>query len=333
MDLRKIAKKYISEGFSVIPVTLNKEPALYSWIEFQERQMTDEEIEKHFLNADGIAVLCGGPWRLFCLDVDLKYDLTGDIFERFKKEVPKEILKKLYVQKTKNNGYHLVAKVPSTRLFGNQKFASRYTTPEEKHGTYLDYFYDPITRPNALKIASNDISRVIFESRSGTPESAGGYFLVPPSHGYEKVYGKIGEITEDEYDILTDTARSFEEVVKEKTLYKRVQSGSWEITPFDMFNQEYDALGLLLKYGWTIRGKHTGRYVRLKRPGKAASKDSAIFDTSTKVFNVFSTSTSFNVGVGYPPASLFIELECNGDEKEGYDRIVYMGYGKKQEKK
>ena len=38
--------------------------------------------------------------------------------------------------------------------------------------------------------------------------------LISPTKGYEKIYGKISEITEEEYHILMQTAREFDEIRK-----------------------------------------------------------------------------------------------------------------------
>lgn len=324
----KIAKSYLKQGFSVIPVTLQKIPAIPSWGKYQKEAMTLEEADEHFKDAKAIAVLCGGKSRLFCLDADMKYDLSGDLWERFKKALPNSLMKKLYCQKTKNSGFHLVCIVPETRLFGNEKFASRYTTPEERHKTYMEAYSSVRTRDASLNIAVNDKNRVLFESRSGTPEQAGGYFLIPPSPGYEKVYGKFQEISEEEYDILVETARSFNEVVVEKTLGKDFDNIQWAVSPFEHYNSEGDVIDLLSDYGWTLVSDR-GRLWRLKRPGNSPTKDSAIYDTETKILNVFSTSTSFDVGRGYSHTGVFIHLACKDDEKVGYRKLVERGWGKR----
>src|SRR5690606_5045467 len=149
-----------------------KQPAISRWGVFQITAMTNEEVEKYFKDCWGIALLCGGKWRVVGLDFDLKYDLTGTLFNRFKKELPKELLKKMYVQTTMNKGYHFVFRAPNTRLRGNQKLASRATTPYERDETYRDAFDDPKTRDKATKIAHGDKSRVLIETRSGTKEVA-----------------------------------------------------------------------------------------------------------------------------------------------------------------
>lgn len=325
-EIIKVAKDYINRGFSVIPVNSAKEPTIPNWTIYQTRQMTIEEVETNFKNAKNIAVLCGGASRLFCLDVDSKYDLSGTLFNDLKRKTPNSILKKLYCQKTKNNGYHLVCIVPSSKLNGNEKLAMRHTTTQEKHITYLEEYQDPKTRDNALKTAINDKYRVLLETRSGSPEKSGGYFLVPPSEGYEYIYGEFKEINEDEYDILIETARSFNEVIVKKIEFKTFESTQWIKSPFDHFNESGDVISLLENNGWKIYSDK-GRYWKLKRPGKTSTKYSANFDTETRIFNVFSTSTSFDIGKGYSPTGVFIHLECNDNEKEAYSKLLELGWG------
>jgi len=45
------------------------------------------------------------------------------------------------------------------------------------------------------------------------------------------------------------------------------------------------------------------------------------------VFNCFSTSTSFDVGRGYSPTDVFVELECEGDLSLAFRKLIADGYG------
>ena len=190
MNFIDTAKAYIKQGFSVIPVNSRKNPSIPKWGLYQVRPMTDSEIEKYFKDCYGIALLCGGKSRVVAIDFDLKYDLTGTLFNRYKELVPNKLLKKMYVQTTMNGGYHFVFKAPKSKLFGNEKLASRGTTPYERDKTYKAAFRDPETRDKATKVAYNDKSRVLIETRSGNEKAAGGYVLVYPTVGYKKCIWK-----------------------------------------------------------------------------------------------------------------------------------------------
>ncbi len=330
MDIKKLAKSYIKNGFSVIPCGENKTPIIPNWGKYQISPMDLNDVDKNFRNARYIGVLTGGKSRLFCLDFDLKYDLANDLWERYKNSVPNSILKKAYIQKTKNGGYHMVFIAPESRLFGNQKFASRVTTEYEKHETYMHAFNNPDTRAKALKIAGNDKSRVLIESRSGTSKACGGYFIVAPSPGYEHVYGKMQEISESDYDILVEVARSFNDVSLEEQGYKVYDTpDKWDVSPFEHFNEQGDSLEILISNGWEIVSE-SDKSARLRRAGHTHSKSSALYDKSTKIFNCFSTSTSFEVDRGYNPTGVFIEVECDGNAKDAYGKLIELGWGIKK---
>lgn len=316
-----LAKAYCKEGYSVIPVTSNKTPAIREWREFQTKPMTDDECEKHFKYAYGIALI-GGVNNVTIIDFDLKYDFSDNLFEEYKQKIPMSILKKMYVQKTKNNGYHFIFKC--SKVENNQKLAMRYTTSHERHKVYLENYNNIDTREKALGIATNHKTVVLIETRSN-----GGYALIAPTIGYEKVYGKIQEITEDEYDILMSVAREFSEIKEVKKDISQNRYDDWEITPFQDYFDRADIPHLLGMYGWSTVGKQHGRSIRYKRPGQTHSNSSALYDVDTKIFNVFSTSCNFDVGRGYSPVDVFCELECNGDYSLCYKSLIEKGYGKK----
>lgn len=318
-----IAKEYVKRGYSVIPITSTKQPAIRQWLSYKNNPMSFSEVDIHFENAYGMALLMGGRHSLTCIDFDLKYDLSNDLYERFKSEIPNSLLKKLLVQKTMNGGYHWIFSCPE-KCEPNQKLASRFTTEYEKHETYMVNWNNIETRSRALKIATNDSVRVLVETRGD-----GGYICCYPTPGYSHVYGKINELTVGEYDLLLDVARSFSEIRVVKDDHKLKSYDDWEITPFDDYNDRGDVLNLLISNGWEI--KHYGsNSVRLKRAGQTHSKSSALFDLNTKVFNCFSTSTSFDVNKGYNPTGVFMLLECNDDGKECYRKLIELGYGKRK---
>lgn len=321
-DLVKLAKQYSKAGFSVLPVTQNKLPAMKGWLQYQKRPMTSEECEQYFPNAYGIALICGGQKKVTCLDFDLKYDLSGDLFERFKSKIPKELLKKMYVQKTMSGGFHLV--FTCDKIENNQKLANRYTTAYEKHQTYMENFNRTETRDKALKIAQNDNSLVLIETRG-----EGGYFCIAPTPKYKHVFGKIQHISEQEYETLLDTTREFNEVREYKQDIKMSKYEDWELSPFEDFNDRGDALMLLSLNGWDVEQVRGGKNVRLKRPGRTHASSSAIYDSESKIMSVFSTSTSFDTNKGYNPSGIFIQLECDGDTVLAFKKLVDQGYGKK----
>ena len=321
----EIAKSYSKAGYSVIPVTSEKIPAIRDWSQFQTRPMTEQECEMYFSNCWGIALLMGGVKKCTALDFDLKYDLSGDLFDRYKASLPKDILKKMYVQTTKNKGFHFIFSCDIVEP--NQKLASRYTTEYEKHNTYMEAFNNPLTRAKALKIASNDKVRVLLETRGGSDTVSGGYVVMSPSPGYQIVFGKINHISSEDYSLIVETARKFNDVIEVKKDIRLEKFKEWKLSPFEDFNQRGDVISILLDSGWEECRGSNGKSIRLKRAGNPKSGSSALFDTDTRIFNCFSTSTVFDVGRGYSPTDVFVELECEGDLSLGFRKLVDEGYG------
>ena len=320
-----LAKQYSKAGYSVIPVTSEKIPAIRDWSQFQTRPMTDKECEINFSNCWGIALLMGGAKKCSAIDFDLKYDLSGDLFERFKQALPNELLKKMYVQTTKNKGYHFI--FSSDIVEPNQKLASRYTTEYEKHSTYMEAFNNKDTRSKALKIALNDSVRVLLETRGGSTVVSGGYVVMSPSLGYEHIYGKINHISTEDYNLLLETARSFNDVIEQRKDLRIEKYKDWKLSPFTDYNERADVISLLLDNGWEECRGSRGKSIRLKRAGNPKSGSSALFDTDSRILNVFSTSTCFEVNRGYTPTDIFVLLECENDLSVAFKKIVAEGFG------
>lgn len=325
-DYIDLAKAYSSAGYSVIPVTKEKVPAIRDWSVFQTRPMTNAECEKYFKNVFGIALLCGGEKKITGIDGDFKYDLRGDAFDRFKEAIPNELLSKFYYQTTMNKGAHLV--FFCDKVEPNQKLACRHTTAFEKHQTYMEAFNTPALRDKALKIAQNDRSRVIWETRGGDVKKSGGFILIAPTPGYEHKYGKIQELSVEEYDVVMNALRSFNEVIEEQKDLRLDKYKEWELSPFADFNERGDIVSLLEDNGWEIVRGGSKKSIRWKRAGNPSSASSALLNLESRKFNVFSTSTSFDVNKAYSPSSIFIHLECDDDVSLAFKKLVELEYGK-----
>ena len=65
--------KYLNKGFSIIPVTKDKNPAIDSWGKHIYSPIPVAKAQSLFKNADGIALLMGGKKKLTTIDIDLKY--------------------------------------------------------------------------------------------------------------------------------------------------------------------------------------------------------------------------------------------------------------------
>ena len=118
------------EGLKFIPINGKKIPTVKEW------QVS--ELEHDLSNCVGVGIVCGKlSGYIEAIDIDSKYDLTGKLFENYKRlihELDKDLLQRLVVQKTRNNGYHFIYRC--SVIAGNLKLANRPTTDEEKRDTY-----------------------------------------------------------------------------------------------------------------------------------------------------------------------------------------------------
>lgn len=318
------------DDLQFIPVNAKKIPTVKEWQHLSK---------KHDLsNCYGIGIVCGKlSGGVEVIDVDLKYDLTGKLFDRYKKlvhEIDDTILPKLVVQKTQSGGYHLIYRC--SIIAGNVKLANRQTTDAEKDYTYRET-YEAELRKNpdderakqiAEKSKKEDKVRVLFETRG-----EGGYIMCFPSKGYELIHGDfygIKEITIEQREILHGIARQFNEVVEEFVVPKFKKEKTKGLSSFDDYNERGDIVGLLEHNGWKIVGQKGAKTVFL-RPGQTTSSSSGNYDHEKGWFSVFTTSTSFDPMKAYLPYAVFAILECNSDYSEASKKLYELGFGDRVE--
>src|SRR5688500_12199228 len=110
MELLSAAKGFIKKGISVVATDANKR-AIVSWKAFQEHLPAAADLDAQFKSdrAKGIAIMCGKvSGNLEVIDVDVKYDTTGTLFENLTAaihDISKELSDSLMVVQTKSGGY------------------------------------------------------------------------------------------------------------------------------------------------------------------------------------------------------------------------------------
>lgn len=321
------------EGLQFIPVNEHKIPTVKDW---------QTSKEKHDLSkCYGVGLVCGEPsGNVEVLDFDLKYDLTGDLLDRYKQIVNmvcSGLLKKMVVQKTKNKGFHFIYRCQV--IEGNLKLANRPTTDDEKKDTYekthknelLKSKTDDDAKKIAAKASENDKVRVLIETRG-----IGGQVVISPTNGYEMIFGdilSISEISVDERKILHDVARQFNEVFEEVIVPKKTTiQKTAGISVFDDYNERGDVVDLLQSNGWKVVGSKGNKTLFL-RPGQATSQSSGNYDHEKKWFSVFSTSTEFDPQKSYLPYAVFTKLECGDDFSAASKKLYDMGFGERHAEK
>lgn len=317
------------EGLQFIPVNEFKQPTVKDW------QTT---IKKHDLSkCYGVGLVCGTPsGNVEALDFDLKYSLSPTFFEDYKQAVNSQmpdLLKKMVVQKTKNNGYHFIYRCEGIQ--GNLKLANRHTTDVEKQDTYELTYRNEVTKSSedvaiklAKKASENDKVRVLIESRG-----IGGQIVIAPTTGYEIVFGdlySITEITKEERECLFSTARMFNEVYEEVIIPKTYKIEKTQgKSPFEDYNERGDVVQLLVNNGWKVVSTK-GKKTMVLRSGNSTAKSSGNFDHERNWFSVFTTSTEFEPARAYLPYAVFAYLECNKDFSLASKKLLELGYGEAQ---
>lgn len=307
------AYEYINNGICVIATAKDKN-AFFKWKEFEERMITMEEVERQFEHerAYALAVVCGkASGNLEVVDIDIKYDLTGDLFDRYMmaiKDNDEQLFNSLRIIKTISGGYHLYYRC--SEIEGNMKLARRQATDDE------------------LKLKPDDKVRVLIETRG-----LKGYVVAPPSDGYTVHQDQpIPKITPAQREILLELARSFNELIDppqfgKSQSYNRKEYG---LSPFDDYNNRGDIVGLLQAHDWKVVRWNAGRVI-FRRPGKDVGTSGDYWEEK-KWFSVFTTSSIFEANKAYQPYAVFAMLECNGDFKAAARKLLDLGYGEKRTK-
>lgn len=311
------------EGLQFMPVTAKKLPIVKGW---------QTVFKKHNLDSsEGVGLVCGKlSGNIEVIDIDSKYDLTGKLFDNYKRlinEVEPNLLKKLVVQKTQGGGYHFIYRCEV--IEGNLKLASRPTTDAEKKVTYDKEIQTGATDEQAQKRALNDKVRVLLETRG-----EGGYIMCFPSKGYEIIFGDYYSITEislDEREVLHNIARQFNQIsIDARPSRFESRKGIKGLSTFDDYNQRGDVIGLLESNGWKIINNKGNKTVFL-RPGQTTSQSSGNYDHDRNWFSVFTTSTEFEPQKAYLPYAVFALLECKNDFGEASRKLYELGFGDRKE--
>lgn len=307
------AKEYLKNGLCVIAVNKLKR-AFLPWKQYHDSIITDKELPAQFNHAEchSLAVICGkSSGNLEVIDIDLKYDVTDTLYQRFSdaiNEADKGILKKLLIIKTRSGGYHWYYRCDN--IEGNLKLARRPSTEAE------------------LKADKNDKVKVLIETRG-----QGGYVLAPPSEGYTNVSGKkINTITQEERETILSIARSFNELVekpKQNTTSSGFNPKEFGKSPLDDYNERGDVLQLLYNHGWSFVKENSER-VFLRRPGRREGT-SGDFNKDKRWFSVFTTSSEFEPNKAYQPCAVFNLLMGHRDFNETAKILLEEGYGDKRE--
>lgn len=316
-------QRLLADGVSLIPVRdktegdkVAKSPCIPHWKQYQSQRMTEGELWQAMqtYNTTAIAVVCGEvSGRLELIDIDSKFEPGIDalLMQDIKSLYP-NLYPILRIHRTPSGGYHIIYRIEDGDVEGNQKLAGREATEEELN----------IQRKAGRKRLTTQVN--FLETRG-----EGGYFLYPPSLGYEVHQDvPIPLITWEERCSLINLCRSYDRIVKVEPTPKptKKEDDLYTTNPFEDFNNSADPVTLLEQYGWKLMPHHTSLRMYFTRPGKDKGV-SASFNREKRVFYIFTSSTELAPNRGYNPASILAELEFNGDRKATFRHLIDQGYG------
>lgn len=333
--MKDIAEKYLSLGFNIVPVDDHKRPLVKEWTSLKTNKIV---LDRQFDRAWGIAIFGGAiSTNTEFIDIDSKYDLTGNLFEDYKKSIhdlDKNILKKLIVEESQNKGYHFIYRC--SEIGGNTKLAKRFTIESEREKTYQDRLSEeikkgtdePTAKIEAIKARDNDKVRDLIETRG-----EGGYCVVYPSPSYKLLYHSFEEIqviTPQERIILLNCARAFNTYYTEPIIKPKYQKLVSDTTlPFEAYNQGGDIISVLESNGWTIARQKAHKLMML-RPG-GTQNWSAEYDIDKKLFYVWTSSTEFTQEKAYNHSQVLTQLQFNGDYSASAKWLLENGFGEKRQ--
>lgn len=247
-----------------------------------------------------IAILCGKISGVMeAIDVDVKNwpGIDARLAAAIRDIYP-EVYSRLRTHKTPSGGWHLIY---------------RYILPE---GAPID--------GNKKLATSLDGDKAGIETRG-----EGGYIVAPPSLGYTLMHPRpIPTITYEERNGLIALCKSFNEKIKVEKPYNisKYESNYYDENPFSHYNNSPAGESVLIDNGWIVEGRNN-THIYYTRPGKD-SGISASFDLRTRIFYLFTTSTTFEADKGYHPSTALAILQFGGDKKKAYAYLVQNGYGK-----
>ena len=318
--------KFLEAGFSVLPVKKSDKKPIFlirEWNPLKLRLPTKSEINSWFNNPEAQIAIIGGKVSkgVFCLDFDLKADLNKDdekenVYAKWLDCVftyNQDLLKKVYVQKTVNNGFHVIY-TTDAREDNNATFARRC---------------EMITKDGKEKKKLH----TLIECRTEN-----GYFLVAPSEGYTKVSGDMFDLphlSQKEHNLLINCARTLNQYDENKYLPVHHIKGYVGITPFQDYDEsvsESELLAMIEASGWKIL-RAIGNKYELKRPGKRENTLGATFNYIPKSLYVFSTNSNFpEAPQNYKPYQIYTVLNHNGNYKASGADLYAQGYGDRMER-
>ena len=289
MDYIKQAKALKNKGISVVPLRTDgsKLPSL-KWSAYNDRIMSDFEIETNFKDCGGVAAVTGEISQLYVYDFDLKYQLDSqDYWKAFMDRVPKELKKKFLINKTKNGGFHVWFR--TAYVDKSRKLTRRANTiPElmDRYETLTSQGVDPVKASGMLLKSPFE---VIIETRSR------GSYAVFYHPEYTRFYGtKLQTLTIEETEFLNEIAYSLDFAFMQEKIYVGKVNHFSTVKKYNEDATTSSVLDLLTSCGmFSYVDTERDGNIRILRVGSKSEYSGRIY-VRNSVLHLFSENTIFS---------------------------------------
>jgi hypothetical protein len=302
----------LNSGFSLLTVgdgDGGKRPN-FSWKKNETEPLQTNEFIKRYNYAGGLVKKDGKPIHptintglitgfdfLEVIDVDLKFikdpKEQNSIFNSYIKLVKKswpDFEDKVVIAMTVNRGYHLLYK-------------AKNCAPSTHLAKTID-------------------EHPLFETRG-----IGGYVFMYENFLHKKNYLDIVYISDTERDILIDSAKTFNQLIKQSPEFEQkieADTKPIKLTTKADFNNR-NSVWSLIQNEFTIVDTHSDKIV-IKRNGTENSSSGTIFKTSNVLY-LFTTSTKYPSNEGLSAFKIYAIQKYAGDEKAAWKDLYNQGYG------
>lgn len=276
------AKILAGVGISVIPVRIDgsKLPAI-KWKDYQDKIMTDKEIDRHFFNCGGVIAITGNISNLICIDFDLnKQRQEDDFWKLFMDNVPTEMKERMYINQTRSGGFHVWLRTDYEDK--SRKITHRPLTMPELQDRFYTLLDNGANERTATDLILKKPIECVIETRS---RGSYGVFI---HEQYKHFYGEsICWFDKSEVEFLLNIGYSLDYNFKKPKQYTG-DSGDYKLIV--KFNEDCTAdhvvemildTGMFTYYDTDARGSR-----RLARVGSDHQFSAYVYE-DTGVFHVF----------------------------------------------
>lgn len=223
MDMRTVARDYLKQGFSVIPVLPEaKKPALASWMKYNDTKANNIDLQSWFVGKDtNIGIVTGKISKIVVIDID-----KPELYDSFIQQYPTH-----RIQRTPSGGYHLLYHYEGDDIGNSVSKLSNGIDVRGRHGFI-------VTAPSTIRLSNGTLGEYRWEKD--------GEALPLPSDLHDTIVSEINRQTSG-YKIELAGSKGDSDA---KNLYIQVMTTGF--TPGQHNEQTKDIARLLFRMGLAV---------------------------------------------------------------------------------